>query len=159
MLVRILVRLSGGWWAHRERTLRARGPLRRLHAAVHKLYLEEFGGYISLLTTFAGPPAFPHKPIGVFVAPGAVIGRGVTVYQQVTIGKNDIETSPRFGSPTIGDGVYIGAGAKIIGAVTVGAGARVGAGAVVVRDVPAGATVVAGPVRVLERRDEPAAGD
>lgn len=149
--MRILVRLSGGWWALRERTVRARGPLRRVYAGVYKLYLEQLGGYVSLLTTFAGPPRFPHKPIGVFIAPGAVIGQGVTIYQQVTIGKNDTETSPRFGSPTIGDGVYLGAGAKVIGAVTVGAGARIGAGAVVVRDVPAGATVVAAPVRVLER--------
>ena len=151
MLVRILVRLSGGWWAHRERTVRAHGPLRRVHAAVHKLYLEEFGGYISLLTTFAGPPRFPHKPTGVFIAPGAVIGRDVTIYQQVTIGKNDIETSRWFGAPTIGDDVYIGAGAKILGPVWIGDDVQVGANAVVIHDVPAGAIAVGVPAQIRLR--------
>ncbi|GEL94982.1 serine O-acetyltransferase [Cellulomonas composti] len=155
MLPRIWVKAYGGWWAHRQVTVRARGPRRRIEASVHKLYLEGFGGYISLLATFDGAPTFPHKPMGVFIAPGAVVGKRVTIYQQVTLGKNDTETSPRFGSPTIGDDVYIGAGAKIIGAVTIGARSRIGAGAVVVQDVPADSTVVAAPVRTIAR---PAAG-
>lgn len=157
MVPRIWVRLHGGLWAHRDRTRRARGMSRRVHAALHKAYLENLGGYISLLTEFDGPPVFPHKPMGVFIAPAAKIGRNVTIYQQVTIGKNDLPTSKGFGSPTIGHDVYIGAGAKIIGNVTVGDGARIGAGAVVVRDVPPGATVVAAPahVRILPRPQEP----
>ena len=136
--------------------LRSRGPVRRLHVAFYKWYLEGFGSYVSVLTHFDGPPRFPHKPMSVFIAPGARIGRDVTIYQQVTIGKNDVPTSATFGSPTIGDRVSIGAGAQIIGAVTVGDDARIGAGAVVVKDVPAGATVVSAAARVIaRRRDEP----
>ena len=130
----------------------ASGLRRKVYIAVYKLHLETYGSYVSVPTTFAGPPTFPHKPMGVFIAPDARIGRNVTIYQQVTIGMNDLAGSKGYGAPTIGDDVYIGAGAKIIGKVTVGDGARVGAGAVVVHDVPPGATVVSRPATVLPAR-------
>lgn len=87
----------------------------------------------------------PH-PYGIVIHPDVHLGDDVVVMQQVTIG----QLSPRDRSvPTIGDGVYLGAGAKIFGGITIGAGAVVGANAVVTRDVPAGATVV-GANRVLQ---------
>lgn len=145
MMLRAVVKAHGGWWTFRERMLATTGLRRRVYVAVYKLYLEAFGSYVSVLTTFDGPPRFPHKPMGVFIAPDAKIGRNVTIYQQVTIGMNDLAGSSGFGAPTIGDDVYIGAGAKIIGKVTIGEGARIGAGAIVVHDVPPGATVVSRP--------------
>ena len=54
--------------------------------------------------------------------------------------------------PTLGNGVVIGAGAKVLGALIVDDDARIGAGAVVVKDVPAGATVVGLVGRVLDRK-------
>lgn len=79
-------------------------------------------------------------------------GSNVYVEHQVTIG------AERQQSPQLGNDIFIGAGAKIIGAVTIGNGARVGANAVVVRDVEAGTTVVGIPARVVRQRpvDEPA---
>ena len=56
----------------------------------------------------------------------------------------------RMGGGKIGDGVMIGAGAKIIGAVSIGNNARIGAGCVVVKDVPANATVVSAANRIIE---------
>jgi serine O-acetyltransferase len=79
-------------------------------------------------------------------------GRNVCVEHQVTIG------AERRQSPTIGDDVFIGAGAKIIGAVTIGDGARIGANAVVVEDVPKYCTVVGIPARIVRRR-APGGGD
>jgi serine O-acetyltransferase len=73
------------------------------------------------------------------------IGANLQVHQGVTVGW-DYRSDRR---PVIGDGVFIGAGAKVLGAVTVGDGARIGANAVVVCDVPAGATAVGVPARIL----------
>jgi len=90
------------------------------------------------------PILMPH-PYGIVIHRNAVIGSRVTVMHQVTIGaKHPAEAS----APLIEDNVYIGAGAKILGAVRVGRGATVGANAVVTLDVPSHCTVV-GVNRVL----------
>ena len=73
-------------------------------------------------------------------------GDRIFIEHQVTIG------AERGTSPRVGSDIFIGAGAKIIGAVTLGDGARVGANAVVTRDVPADATVVGIPARVVRQR-------
>jgi serine O-acetyltransferase len=75
-------------------------------------------------------------------------GQNVFLEHQVTIGAERRE------SPVIGDDVFIGAGAKVIGPVRIGNGARVGANAVVVEDVPDRATVVGIPARVVRVRSE-----
>lgn len=73
-------------------------------------------------------------------------GTNVKLEHQVTIGAERQQT------PLLGDNVFIGAGAKIIGPVKVGDGARVGANAVVVDDVPPDSTVVGIPAKVVRRR-------
>jgi serine O-acetyltransferase len=80
----------------------------------------------------------PH-PYGVMIHSQAVIGRRVTVMQQVTIGGKDQSESA---APLIGNDVYFGAGARVLGDVRIGDGVVVGANAVVTRDIPAGVTVV-----------------
>jgi serine O-acetyltransferase len=79
-------------------------------------------------------------------------GRDVKIEHQVTIGAEKRQI------PVLGDDVFIGAGAKILGPVTIGDGARVGANAVVVADVPPHSTVVGIPARVVRRRDPAQAG-
>jgi serine O-acetyltransferase len=74
-------------------------------------------------------------------------GRSIKLEHQVTIG------AERRQIPLIGNDVYIGAGAKIIGPVAIGDGARVGANAVVVKDVPAHSTVVGIPAKVVRTRN------
>ena len=89
-------------------------------------------------------------PHGQVVVDGRVrIGRNCIINPWVTIG---LSASRRWGfdrrGPVIGDRVFIGSGAKILGPVTIGDGARIGANAVVIDDVPAGVTVVGAPARV-----------
>jgi serine O-acetyltransferase len=78
------------------------------------------------------------------------IGANLQVHQGVTVGW-DYRGDRR---PIIGDGVFIGAGAKVLGAITIGDGARIGANAVVVSDVPPQATAVGIPARILPAADE-----
>lgn len=84
----------------------------------------------------------------VVIGETAVIGDGVTIYQNVTLGGTDPTNGvPGKRHPTIGDGVIIGAGAQVLGPILVGAAARIGANAVVSKDVAAGATMVGIPAR------------
>ena len=124
-------------------------PLRLWYCLRHQRYLEKFGGSIGLQTQFAGVPVFPHGFQGVFISEGATIGENCVIFHQVTIGSNTLSDSERAGSPTIGDNVYIGCGAKIIGNVRVGNHVRIGANCVVTKDVPDNATVVAAAPRVI----------
>lgn len=83
---------------------------------------------------------------GVVINGSVIGGRNVYIEHQVTIGAQHRQ------SPQIGNDVFIGAGAKIVGAVSIGDGARVGANAVVVKDVPPHSTVVGIPARVVRVR-------
>lgn len=91
----------------------------------------------------------PH-PYGIIIHSRTVLGDGVVIMQQVTLGGRVPGVNE---APVIEDGVYIGAGARVLGGVHVGRGAVIGANAVVTRDVPAGATVV-GFNRVLTAKKE-----
>lgn len=75
------------------------------------------------------------------------IGANCWIHQQVTVGWDY-----GGGRPTLEDDVFIGAGAKVLGAIVVGRGARIGANAVVIGDVPAGATAVGVPARIVRAR-------
>ena len=80
---------------------------------------------------------------GVVINGRVVGGSDVFLEHQVTIG------AERRASPRLGNEVFVGAGAKIVGAVSIGDGARIGANAVVVKDVPPHTTVVGIPARVV----------
>lgn len=87
---------------------------------------------------------------GVVIGETAVIGDDVTVYQGVTLGGTGKETGKRH--PTVGNGVIIGAGAKVLGNITVGDRSRIGAGSIVLKDVPPDCTVAGNPGRIVRRR-------
>jgi serine O-acetyltransferase len=109
----------------------------------------KFGSDIPIETTFHDMPSFPHGLNGIHISKQAVIGKNCVILQQVTIGSNTLRDGKKIGSPTLGDNVYIGAGAKIIGKITIGSNVRIGANAVVVKDVPDNCTVVMNEPRVI----------
>lgn len=80
-------------------------------------------------------------------------GKGVLIEHQVTVGAEGRT------SPVIGDNVFIGAGAKVVGPVTIGSGAKIGANAVVVHDVPANTTVVGIPAKPVQSKKERSGDD
>jgi len=95
-----------------------------------------------------GRRVFIDHGMGVVIGETAEIGDDCTLYHGVTLGGTSWNKGKRH--PTLGRGVVIGAGAKVLGPITLGDGAKVGSNAVVVRDVPAGATAVGIPARLIE---------
>jgi serine O-acetyltransferase len=87
----------------------------------------------------------PH-PNGVVIHADTVIGDDCIIMQQVTVGQ-----LAAGGVPAIGNKVYIGAGAKILGSISIGDNARIGANSVVLSDVPAGRTAVGIPATLTDR--------
>jgi serine O-acetyltransferase len=103
-----------------------------------------------------GPGLFIDHGMGVVIGETAEIGENVTLLQGVTLGGTSLMREKRH--PTLGNGVVVGAGAKIIGAFKIGDGSRIGAGSVVVREVPPNSVVVGVPGRVTYRDGQRVAG-
>jgi serine O-acetyltransferase len=95
-----------------------------------------------------GRRVFIDHGMGVVIGETAEIGDDCTLYHGVTLGGVSWDQGKRH--PTLGKGVVVGAGAKILGPFIVGDGAKVGSNSVVVKPVPAGATVVGIPARIVE---------
>jgi serine O-acetyltransferase len=107
-----------------------------------------------------GRRVFIDHGMGIVIGETAVVGDDCTLYHGVTLGGTSWKKGKRH--PTLGRGVVIGAGAKVLGPIDIGDGAKIGSNAVVVRDVPADATAVGIPARIVTaddhaRREEQAA--
>jgi serine O-acetyltransferase len=96
-----------------------------------------------------GSCVFIDHGMGVVIGETAEVGDGCTIYQGVTLGGTSLYRGEKR-HPTLGEGVVVGAGAKILGGFVVGAGARIGSNAVVVKAVPAGASIVGIPGKIVE---------
>ena len=127
---------------------RALKPMHPFSKFLYKCYVEKHQSYVPLYCDLADDVYFPHFT-GIHIAGDVKVGRGCTIYQNVTLGSNYIQGTKRAGAPAIGDNVLLGAGVRIVGGVKVGNNVKVGAGCVVVDDVPEGATVVMEKPRVI----------
>ncbi len=103
-----------------------------------------------------GTCVFIDHGMGVVIGETAEVGDGCTIYQGVTLGGTTLTPGAKR-HPTLGAGVVVGAGAKILGSFTVGDGARIGSNSVVVKEVPPDATVVGIPGRIVEGKEAEAA--
>ncbi len=81
----------------------------------------------------------------------AVLGEGCSVGPGVVIGTRGLGGT---GVPRLGDGVYVGVGAKVLGGITIGNRVRIGANAVVLDDLPDGVTAVGIPARVVALEED-----
>lgn len=95
---------------------------------------------------------FVDHGMGVVIGETAEIGHDCTLYHGVTLGGTSWQAGKRH--PTLGKGVVVGAGAKILGPVYIGDNARIGSNAVVVKDVAAGVSVVGVPARVVVAKNK-----
>ncbi len=136
-----------------------------LHRLAHRLYT---GGWFTVARVISqvsrgltgieihpgariGRRCFIDHGMGVVIGETSEIGDDVLMYQGVTLGGTGKEAGKRH--PTIGHGVVIGTGAKILGNIRIGDYVKVGAGSVVVHPVPDHSTVVGVPGRVVGEGD------
>jgi serine O-acetyltransferase len=94
-----------------------------------------------------GKGVFIDHATSIVIGETAVVGDSVSLLHEVTLGGTGNETGDRH--PKVGNGVLIGAGAKILGNIRIGDGAKVGAGSVVLSDVPPHTTVAGVPAKVV----------
>lgn len=116
---------------------------------LYKKMILKYNANIPLAVKMEDKPYFPHGIKGVFISSKAKIGKNCTIFHQVTIGSNTLSSSKKCGAPIIGNNVYIGCGAKIIGGISIGDNVRIGANCVVVDDVPCNSTVVMEKPRII----------
>jgi serine O-acetyltransferase len=95
---------------------------------------------------------FIDHGMGVVIGETTEIGDDVLLYQGVTLGGTGNEKGKRH--PTLGNGVVVGTGAKVLGNIRIGDRVKIGAGSVVVHPVPDDSTVVGIPGRVVRTRGE-----
>lgn len=131
-------------WLRSERS--ALGLLWPL-AGLIKQHIERKYGVSIPSSARIGPGLYLVHVGGVAVSPECTIGRDCTILPGVILG--EVNRGVRKGSPFIGDNVYIGAGAKVLGSVTVGSNVAIGANAVVTKDVPDSAVVAGVPAVIL----------
>ncbi|AJG97770.2 hypothetical protein LF65_01155 [Clostridium beijerinckii] len=110
----------------------------------------KLGIEISPITKINEGLAIPHIG-GIVMAGNTVIGKNCTILNGVSIGSNLFRH--RFKAATIGDNVFIGTGAKIIGPVTIGDNVTIGANSVVTKDIPNGVVVAGNPAKVISNKD------
>lgn len=113
-------------------------------------FTEIFLGVTIRSQTDIGPGLYIGHTGVIRIHPNAKIGKNLSIGQCVTIG----EKGPGHGAgvPTIGDNVYIGVGAKVLGGITIGNNVKIGANAVVIADVPDNSTVVGIPAHIVRSK-------
>ena len=96
-----------------------------------------------------GKGLFIDHGTGVVIGETAIIGDNVTMFHGVTLGGTGKEKGKRH--PTIGNNVFIGSGAKLLGNITIGDNVKIGANAVVLKDIPSNTTVVGIPGKIVKK--------
>ena len=113
--------------------------------AVQRRILRFYGLELSSGADIGGGLYIAH-PVGTTIAIEKM-GVNVSIIANVTVGMRGERRWPR-----IGDGAFIGAGARVLGNIDIGTGAVIGANAVVLKDIPAGATAVGIPAKIVRKR-------
>lgn len=145
---------SDKYFSFREKFYKSKSSFMKMYYKFRVVRMEGTSAYIGLYDNGDGRDVFEDRPLlmhgisGIFIGSTARIGKNARIMQNVTIGKSGKE------APVIGDNVFIGANACIIGGVKIGNNVRIGAGAVVVKDVPDNTTVVAQPCRYIQKSDD-----
>lgn len=138
LALRAMLWFRFGNWCHRKRI--------RFFPSFSQRWVQQHYGLDMVIGDDIGGGFYVAHPVGVTVA-AKRIGKNCSIIAVVTVGMRNT-----WAFPTIGDNVFIGAGARVLGDVCVGDNAMIGANAVVIHDVPDGATVAGIPARPVGQR-------
>ncbi len=151
MLARLIIKPFGSIWSLKKKCSSNNIMIANISKLLYGLYQYENNSSVAWNAIFKSEPCFPHGFKGIFVSGAAKIGHDCVIFHQVTIGSITLPDAQNKGAPVIGDNVYIGAGAKIIGAVKIGNNVRIGANTVVYQDVPDNSVVVSGVQKIITK--------
>lgn len=142
-------------WSHRVAHWLWRRPGGRLPARLLSQLSRALTGVEIHPGATIGRRFFIDHGMGVVIGETSEVGDDVMLYHGVTLGGRSLQRVKRH--PTVGSGVTIGAGARVLGPVTIGDGAQIGANSVVVKDVPPGAiaTGIPASIRFPQGREDP----
>lgn len=107
---------------------------------------------ISARSSIGKGTIFHHHGCGCVVHDKTVIGKNCKIFQNTTIGSKFPDGVCEGGAPVIGNNVFIGAGAVILGNIKIGDNAIIGANAVVLRDIPQNAIAIGVPAKIKSSR-------
>ena len=133
-----------GRWSNNLRNLPFRWVCGKVYGALYLLTGIVCGVHMPREVTIGKNFHIVHVEGSISIHPDTVIGDNVGIMHNVTIGENMTE-----GAPVIGDDVFIGVGAVVIGSITVGDGARIAANSLVMNDIPAGSVAMGVPAKVI----------
>jgi len=127
-------------------------PLAKIFSLLNFMF---FGIEIAVACRIGPGLFFPHTQGTVIGAYS--IGKNAIIYQGVTVGARDLDfTYDEHHRPVLGDGVMLGAGAKVLGGIRLGDGVTVAANAVLLMSVPDHAVVGGIPAKILKTRNDAA---
>jgi serine O-acetyltransferase len=137
-----------GNWLHVSRpSLPIRIPLKLMSFVANK-FCEVFMEMCIDPQATIGPGLYIGHIGGVHINPQAILGSNCDLAHRVTIGASAMG---RQGAPVLGNDVYIGTGATLVGKIKVGNGAKIAANTLVISNIPDGATVMGVPGRIIMR--------
>ncbi|KAB1650544.1 serine O-acetyltransferase [Pseudoclavibacter endophyticus] len=142
-------------WAHRVASVLWRAPGGKLAGRAVSQFARWLTGIEIHPGAKLGRRLFIDHGMGVVIGETAEVGDDVVIYHGVTLGGVSIKKVKRH--PTIGDGVLIGAGAKVLGPITIGDRTRIGANAVVTKDAPADSVLTGVPAKLRQQTKAEAA--
>ena len=141
----------GNWLNVSPPHVLVRVPLKAVSLVLNKLCEVVMEMCIDPMATI-GEGLFIAHIGGVHINPEATLGRNCDIAHRVTIGTSAMG---RKGAPVLGDDVYVGTGASIVGKIRVGSRAKIAANTLVMTNVPEGATVMGVPGRIVMREKAP----
>jgi len=146
-LMAIAVYRFGHWCCFNNKNIIIKWPLKFIYFFLYKILVEFIFGLYMPAECQIGKGMYIGGFCGLVINPATKIGNHCTIGHGVVIG-TAADGTPR--APSIGNNVFIGAGAVVLGGIKVGNNVRIGANAVVVKSVPNDVTVAGVPAVIVK---------